>query len=233
MKKALLSIFVVFFFLFMPLAETGAWALTVTTAKKCPLYLVADVKNGVIAQAHLGTPAGSYPIKTIEGYLLSRHEIFTLKNKGESPRYLWRLHFVKGDSSNETMQLWIAYLPNERIIEVASGKTINNDWTRIVSKLPLPEGVFLFPSYDPLAEEQALPCVFTIILSQKGLSFAPMPKVYEQIIPLAITFAQSKGIFEQEKVQRTIGIFTQLAQGENADNIAKTLSLKKDFKITW
>lgn len=60
-----------------------------------------------------------------------------------------------------------------------------------------------------------------------------MPKVYEQIIPLAITFAQSKGIFEQEKVQRTIGIFTQLAQGENADNIAKTLSLKKGFKITW
>jgi len=61
----------------------------------------------------------------------------------------------------------------------------------------------------------------------------PIPEVYEKLIPLAITFSQSRGTFDSERTKQIIGCLTHLAQNENVDNIARILNLKKEFKATW
>jgi len=233
MKRRFFCDKLVFSLILLLLTSRIASAMSIVTAKKCPIYLVMEEKDGTISQAYLGTPAGSHQIKSIEGYVLTQQEMISTKvNKG-SRCFLWRLSFTKPDNPAELMQVWIAYIQEKKIIEVASGKSRRNEWSRAILQLPLPEGVFLFISCEPDGDETSLSNIFTITLTSKGLTFTPVAELYQQLIPLAITFAQSKGIFENERTQKTIGTLTQLAQGENVDNIAKMLNLKKEFKITW
>lgn len=234
MKKRLFVAIFGLLFVLLPFVNTEALAfLSIVTAKQCPLYLVLEEKDGTVSQAYLGTPAGSFPIKSVEGYRPIQEVLLNAKNDDGINRFLWRLEFAKPDDPIEVMQLWVAYIPREKTIEVASGKTAHNEWYRIASQLPLPDGVFLFVSYEPDEQETPLSHVFTITLTKKGLAFVPIPEVYEKLIPLAITFSQSRGTFDSERTKQIIGCLTHLAQNENVDNIARILNLKKEFKATW
>ena len=234
MRKRLYLMIFGLLFVLLPFMNTEASAfLSIVTSKKCPLFLVLEEKGGKVSQAYLNTPTGSFPIKPVEGYCLVRDALFSTKSNDNINRYLWRLDFASPEDPTEVMQLWIAYMPEERTVEVACGKTVHNEWYRVTSQLPLPDGVFLFVSYEPDGQETPLSHVFTITLTKKGLAFTPIPGVYKQLIPLAITFAQSKGMFGSERAKQIVGSMTQLAENENVDNVAKMLNLKKEFKTTW
>ena len=149
MKRRFFCDKLVFSLILLLLTSRIASAMSIVTAKKCPIYLVMEEKDGTISQAYLGTPAGSHQIKSIEGYVLTQQEMISTKvNKG-SRCFLWRLSFAKPDNPAELMQVWIAYIQEKKIIEVASGKSRRNEWSRAILQLPLPEGVFLFISCEP------------------------------------------------------------------------------------
>ena len=127
MKRRFFCDKLVFSLILLLLTSRIASAMSIVTAKKCPIYLVMEEKDGTISQAYLGTLAGSHQIKSIEGYVLTQQEMISTKvNKG-SRCFLWRLSFAKPDNPAELMQVWIAYIQEKKIIEVASGKSRRNE----------------------------------------------------------------------------------------------------------
>jgi len=98
MKKRLFVAIFGLLFVLLPFVNTEALAfLSIVTAKQCPIYLVLEEKDGIVSQAYLGTPAGSFPIKSVEGYRTIQEVLLNAKNDEGINRFLWRLEFAKPD----------------------------------------------------------------------------------------------------------------------------------------
>lgn len=157
-----------------------------------PITLVLEQNEGAVTDAWLRTPAGARRLEQLEGLsFVSSDPVISRVDQDNRDDLLWRLSFmnVKG----EGLHLWIGMTTWAPRVYIATTPFRYTRWHALPAKIEVPKGTSLYispeaPLYRTLEKQfggtDSYSFVYTMMLTPEGLTFVPVPSVYQQLAVL-------------------------------------------------
>ena len=226
-KSGVSAFFMVAASLFLLLSSplTARAAVQILSVPGHPVYLVLDIKDGMIDTAFLRSPAGLQKLLPLEGLTPAGERVYQFHADEDFARDLiWVLSFTEPSGRSKGIQLWIGALGGEKKAWVDICPLERTYWDAIPFKLNLPEDVVLYmspslPQYEDLPRfsgNSVLTFVYTISLTPDGFRFVPAPEVYKQLQRITeIVWGGETLPYKKKSYEHLMDDFVRLSLGSN------------------
>ncbi len=208
-----------------------------------PIMLVLESSDGSITDAWLRTPGGARRIDQLEGLsFVSSDPVMSCVDQDGRDDLLWRLSFM--NVMGEGLHLWIGMTTWTPRVYIAKTPFRYTRWHALPAKIEVPKGTSLYVSPDaplyPMLEKQyggtdSYSFVYTMMLTPEGLTFVPVPSVYQQLSVLLRAGMRGEGSPQKRLAYvKMLTEFNRLADGKapQADTLLN-LQIERIGALSW
>ncbi len=229
----------------IPLPEGEGRTINIRTLELSafPITLVLEEDGGEVTSAWLRTPAGARQIEQLDGLsFISSDPVVSRADQDGSDDLLWRISFM--DVKGEGIHLWIGMTTWAPRVYVAATPFQYTRWHALPAKIEVPKGTSLYispaaPLYRTLEKQfggtDSYSFVYTMMLTPEGLTFVPVPSVYEQLAVLLRAGMHGESSPPKRMAYvRMLTEFNRLAEGKapQADTLLN-LQIERIHTLSW
>ncbi|MEG1641634.1 MAG: hypothetical protein RR272_00830 [Synergistaceae bacterium] len=207
-----------------------------------PIILALEHRDGQIDSAWIRTPAGVREIPDVIGtsFIGDRTYISDIDDDNQKD-LMWRLSFMNFEG--EGIHLWIGMVTENPQIFIATTPYEFTRWDALPAKLSVPKDTAVYiaptsPGYmgkKKYSGVESYTFVYTMKMTENGLSFVPVPSVYNQLATLLKTGMRGETV--KEKRIENIQLLTEFNSLANAappsTEALLNMQIKKQNTLYW